>query len=74
MNMNNLWWGYIHVNKTIQVKRYFEPLDIQEANESPFVEQTFGPFEAKNREDAIDIILKKFIVEDFKNTGGTEPL
>ena len=50
----NMWWGYLHTNNTIQVKRYFERLDIQEAKESPFVQKVFGPFLANSREDAIN--------------------
>jgi len=55
----NLWWGYQHTSGTLQAKRYFEPLDIQEARESPFCEIVIGPFEAENREDAIRIIKEK---------------
>jgi len=51
--MSALWWGYLHTNGNIQVKRYFEPLDIEEARESPFVSRAAGPFEADGREDAI---------------------
>jgi len=47
------WWGYVHTNGSIQVKRYFEPLDIQEAHESPFVKQVFGPWLCTSREEAI---------------------
>lgn len=52
----NLWWGYLHTNGSIQAKRYFEPLDIREADESPFCQRTFGPFEASDRDEAIKII------------------
>ena len=52
----NLWWGYRHSSGTYQAKRYFEPRDIEEANESSFVEQTYGPFEADNRDEALGII------------------
>lgn len=55
---NNEWWGYKHISGTYQAKRYFSPLDIQEANESPFAECVFGPFEAKNREEALRIVKK----------------
>ena len=53
------WWGYIHINGHIQVKRYFSPLDIKEADESPFVKMTIGPFKAQDREDAIKQIEEK---------------
>lgn len=51
--MENLWWGYKHISGTYQAKRYFDPLDIKEANESPFCEQAVGPFNATDREDAL---------------------
>jgi len=54
--MGNLWWGYIHTNGSIQVKRYFEPLDLQEARESPFVQSAYGPWECEGRDDAINKI------------------
>ena len=47
------WWGYIHVNGSIHVKRYFSELDTDEAEDSPFVAQVIYPFKAYNREDAI---------------------
>jgi len=48
------WWGYRHTNGSIQAKRWFgDPLDLQEARESPFCETVAGPFEADGREDAI---------------------
>lgn len=57
-----LWWGYLHTSGTHQVKRYFEPLDIQEAKESPFCELVFGPFPASDRDDAL-ITLNELIGE-----------
>ena len=57
--MNKLkWWGYIHSNGSIQVKRYFGAEDIMEAKESPFCIRTYGPFDATDREDAITIIKR----------------
>ncbi len=47
------WWGYKHTNGTYQAKRYFEPLDIQEAEESPFCAEVVGPFKATDRNDAL---------------------
>ena len=52
--MNNLWWGYIHTSGTIHVKRYFSDLDIEEAYESPFIAEVFGPWECKGREEALE--------------------
>jgi hypothetical protein len=49
----NKWWAYLHIEGTIQVKRYFSPLDIQEAQESDFVQLVMQPFAATDREDAL---------------------
>ena len=51
--MDNLWWGYIHTNKSVHVKRFFSDLDIEEAHESPFVAEVYGPWECKGREEAL---------------------
>ncbi len=54
----NEWWGYLHTSGTIHAKRYFSLEDISEANESPFVERSVGPFSASDREEAIAIVTK----------------
>jgi hypothetical protein len=54
----NQWWGYQHLNGSLQVKRYFGPLDIQEARESPFCELVYGPFPASDRDDALATIVE----------------
>ena len=59
------WWGYVHQNGSLQLKRYFSPLDIQEAKESPFVLEVFGPWEADNREKATEK-LRSDILERHK--------
>jgi hypothetical protein len=57
-NQKLMWWGYKHISGTYQVKRYFEKLDIIEANESPFCEKVSGTFVASDRDDALNIIKK----------------
>ena len=57
-NDKNQWWGYLHQSGTFQAKRYFGPLDIQEAEESSFVAKVYGPFAAKDSEEALEIIRK----------------
>ena len=52
----NLWWGYVHVKGTIQVKRFFNSEDLVEARSSPFVQLVMDPFEAEDREDALCIM------------------
>lgn len=49
----NKWWGYRHVSGTLQVKRYFDSLDTEEARDSEFCEIVRGPFMATDRDDAI---------------------
>ena len=55
----NKWWGYQHTNGSIQVKRFFSQEDIDEAMDSPFVSSVAGPFDAKDRDDAIEKTKKK---------------
>jgi len=47
------WWAYIHVNGSIQLKRYFDVRDLTEAAESPFVKDIIQPFDAFDREAAL---------------------
>lgn len=54
-----LWWGYIHVDKSIHIKRYFNDGDINDARWSPFVEHVFEEFEASSREEAFKYIKEK---------------
>jgi dUTP pyrophosphatase len=48
-----MWWGYIHTNGHIQVKKLFNKEYVTEAKNSPFVMKTFGPYHAKDREEAL---------------------
>lgn len=54
------WWGYLHTNGTIQVKRWFgDELDLKEARESPFVRAVVNPFPASGREEAFCIASER---------------
>ena len=64
-----LWWGYIHTNGSTHLKRYFGPLDIEEAHKSPFCKVIFNPFPATNRDDAM-VILNELVGE--RKTGVDE--
>ena len=52
------WWGYLHINGSIQAKRAFNDLagDMAEARSSDFVVRTYGPVNATSREQAIAIL------------------
>jgi hypothetical protein len=54
-----LWWGYKHVDDSIHVKRYFDPRDIEEAKESPFVFSVHGPWEVASRNEAIEQLRRE---------------
>jgi hypothetical protein len=53
MNKGIQWWGYLHVNGTIQIKRFFTYKDLLEAESSDFVNKVTSPFFAKTREEAL---------------------
>lgn len=56
-----MWWGYLHQNGSIQVKRWFGDHEDYtgdcEGNE--FVQQVVRPFEADTREKATEIITQR---------------
>ena len=54
--MKQSWWGYKHTNGNFQAKRFLSPLDIREAQESPFCDVVVGPFEAEDRDQALSIV------------------
>ena len=57
----NMWWGYLHSNGTIQVKRWFgdhkDYTDDCEGND--FVVQVIRPFVADSHEAAGKIIAER---------------
>ena len=54
------WFGYRHTNGSLHTKRYFSQEDFDEANESPFVAQTTGPFEADSGDEARRMVVARF--------------
>lgn len=59
MSDKNQWWGYKHTSGSYQAKRYFGALDTDEAMDSPFCEAVVGPFDASNRDEALEIVKTK---------------
>ena len=47
------WWGYLHINGTVQVKRFFRITDLDDARESDFVLAVTWVFDATDRNDAL---------------------
>jgi hypothetical protein len=60
-NTDNLWWGYKHINGSIQAKRYFDKRDLDDAYESGFCHVVIPPFNANSREEALQIIKNNTI-------------
>ena len=56
-----LWWGYLHANGSIQVKRWFgDHKDYTEDCEgNDFVLHVVKPFEANSEEEAWKILTKQ---------------
>lgn len=56
-----MWWGYLHQNGSIQVKRWFgDHKDYTEDCEgNDFVQEIVYPFEAPNHEKATEIITTR---------------
>lgn len=57
----NKWWGYLHTNGKVQVKKVFSPSAlsnyIEDADESPFVKNMIrDPIEANDYDDALQKI------------------
>lgn len=48
------WWGYVHTSGTVHAKRWFgDQRDLDEARESDFVGNVYGPFKAVDRAAAL---------------------
>jgi len=56
-----MWWGYLHANNKIQVKRWLgDHRDYtDDCYDNPFVKYVVKPFEADNYEDAGKYIEQK---------------
>jgi hypothetical protein len=55
------WWGYLHTDGSIHPKRYFgDQRDIQDAEDSDFVDIVWGPFKAMDREAAMAELQQRY--------------
>lgn len=56
-----MWWGYLHQNNTIQVKRWFGDHEDYTGDciGNPFVLRVVEPFEADSQEEALKIITAR---------------
>ena len=63
-----MWWGYLHSNGTVQVKRWFgDHKDYTEDCENnDFVCSIVRPFEANTRDEALKIITERLGLDENK--------
>ncbi len=61
------WWGYLHIDGTVHVKRYFDDKDIEDARESDFVRVVAGPITGE-RDKCRGIIVKLLIKAGLGST------
>lgn len=62
MSEKLMWWGYLHQNGTLQLKRWWgDHADYTtDCEGNDFVEAVKPPFEADSREEAMDILRATF--------------
>lgn len=56
-----MWWGYLHLNGTVIVKRWFGDVKdyTDDARGNDFMKAVFEPFEAESTEAATRILVGK---------------
>ncbi len=55
------WWGYKHVNGGLHLKPYTGMKEIRTAEDSPFIDMVFGPFEAETKDEASLLLYQKSV-------------
>ena len=53
LHLRLVWYGVLHVNGSLKVKRYYNWLDYKEAGDSDFTLWTTRMFEADSKEEAM---------------------
>lgn len=61
MTNQNMWWGYLHQNNTIQLKRWYGDRKdyTDDCIGNPFVLRVVKPFEAVDHNEALKILTSK---------------
>ena len=61
-----MWWGYLHSNKTIQLKRWFEDIHdyTTDCIGNEFVLKVVPTFEASTHEEAMNKLKQEIIGYD----------
>ena len=63
MTTNLMWWGYLHSNGSIQVKRWFgDHKDYtDDCQDNPFVLEVVRPFQAASQTEAYTYISEQLL-------------
>lgn len=65
------WWGYLHTNGELKLKRYFDNSCIEDAKEgmygAGFVTDYYGPFEAEDSSRAYEILKFNILLKINNN-------
>ena len=64
--MFEAYWGYLHANGTLQIKRWYGLEDFTEANDSPYVEKACGPWECDSREEALGYLVRDLMMQGYE--------
>lgn len=64
------WWAYLHVNHTLQLKRWFGDVKdyTTDCDGNPFVALVVEPFEASTREEAFVIANQRVLDKQMSNS------
>lgn len=56
-----MWWGYLHSNGTVQLKRWFGDVKdyTEDCENNPFTVKVIPPFDAESSELAYKILCDK---------------
>lgn len=59
MNEPNLWFGYLHINRTVHVKRVIGD-NVDDVWASDLIQDVMTPFAAQTRDEAKIIVYKHY--------------
>lgn len=63
INKQMWFWGYIDIYDKVHVKRYLRDRAIENAEACPLTQGIFGPFKAKNYEEAKKLCMNTYVKE-----------
>lgn len=69
MGADYWFWGYLHANGSLHVKRWFgDTRDYgEDCENNPFVAEVVSPFRAASYEHAREIVFKKIYMKNWRS-------